>query len=136
MPKRRPRCGGAVLYAADEPSCLACGWAGPSRPPDEDEAQPRRRGGPTSAGRRGDGVAEVRRKLLGALSPGEECSARDLRERLWAGGASTSASTIGDAIRGLLRDGGLAERPHGGKARKRLYRLAGNLAARDAAEAA
>ena len=98
MPKRCPRCGGTVLYAADEPSCLACGWAGPSRPPDEDEAQPRRRGGPTPAGRRGDGVAEVRRKLLGALSPGEECSARDLRERLWAGDASTSASTIGDAI--------------------------------------
>ena len=125
-----------MLHAADEPSCLTCGWAGPSRPPDEDEMQPRRRGGPAPAGRRGAGAAEMRRKIFAALSPGEECSANDLRERLWESGAATSSSTIGDAIRGLLRDGGLAERPHEGNSRKRLYRLAGNLAAGDATEAA
>lgn len=78
----------------------------------------------------------MRRKILAALSPGEECSANDLRERLWSSGAATRSSTIGDAIRGLLREGGLAERPHEGNSRKRLYRLAGNLAAGDAPEAA
>lgn len=32
------------------------------------------------------GEGEVRGKVLAAMTPGEESSARELRERLWAGG--------------------------------------------------
>ena len=134
--ERCPRCEGAVLYADGEPSCLTCGWAGAVRAAEPDEPRRRSGGGPTPAGRRGAGAGEVRGKVLAAMTPGEESSARELRERLWAGGLETSASTVGDAIRGLLRDGASAERALFDGGRRRLYRLAGDRAAADAGEAA